>query len=246
MIIKLNHEVVNIYIVSPKPNQPSLDPCQFRKNCRFGRFMVRLWYLINMGTLTQANSSFGQFCDETSLGHWYSCFRFEMILSMSLKCIDELESCLCYVWLDLLQIAKEWPYRSGDIFYRKSTIGTTKAVIEANNGTYCLRKRIEKFRLQCTATLATFLQKYEAHYLIFISFALRCILFLNISLKSYCKRWIGLIACLNLIWIIIFFDSKVYLRKLFTKTAAFVINYIHSVIWLVCVSGESLCGIVYL
>ena len=33
------------------------------------------------------------------------------------------------------------------LFYRKSTIGTTKAAIEANNGTYCLRKRIEKFPL---------------------------------------------------------------------------------------------------
>ena len=36
---------------------------------------------------------------------------------------------------------------SGDFLYRKSTIGTTKAAIEANNGAYCLRKRIEKFLL---------------------------------------------------------------------------------------------------
>ena len=36
---------------------------------------------------------------------------------------------------------------SGDFFYRKSTIETTKAAIEASNGTYCLRKRIEKFPL---------------------------------------------------------------------------------------------------
>ena len=35
----------------------------------------------------------------------------------------------------------------GDFFYRKSTIGTTKAPTEANNGIYCLRKRIEKFPL---------------------------------------------------------------------------------------------------
>ena len=36
---------------------------------------------------------------------------------------------------------------SGDFFYRKSTVGTTKAAIEVNNGTYCLRKRIKKFPL---------------------------------------------------------------------------------------------------
>ena len=37
---------------------------------------------------------------------------------------------------------------SGDFFYRKSTIGTTKSAIEANNGTNnFLRKRIEKFPL---------------------------------------------------------------------------------------------------
>ena len=36
---------------------------------------------------------------------------------------------------------------SGDFFYRKSTIGKTKTATEANNGTYCLRKRIEKFPL---------------------------------------------------------------------------------------------------
>ena len=37
---------------------------------------------------------------------------------------------------------------SGDFFYRKSIMGTTKAAIKANNGTYCLRKRIEKFSLK--------------------------------------------------------------------------------------------------
>ena len=37
---------------------------------------------------------------------------------------------------------------SGDFFYRNSTTGTTKGAIEANNGTYCLRKRIEKFPLE--------------------------------------------------------------------------------------------------
>ena len=37
--------------------------------------------------------------------------------------------------------------RSGDFFYQKSTTGTTKAAVEANNGTYCLRKQIEKFPL---------------------------------------------------------------------------------------------------
>ena len=36
---------------------------------------------------------------------------------------------------------------SGDLFYRKSTIGITNAATEANNDTYCLRKRIEKFPL---------------------------------------------------------------------------------------------------
>ena len=36
---------------------------------------------------------------------------------------------------------------SGSLFYRKSTIGTTIAAIEANNDTYCLQKRIEKFPL---------------------------------------------------------------------------------------------------
>ena len=34
-------------------------------------------------------------------------------------------------------------FLSGHFFYQKST----KAAIEANNGTYCLRKRIEKFPL---------------------------------------------------------------------------------------------------
>ena len=33
------------------------------------------------------------------------------------------------------------------LFYWKSTTGTTKAAIEANNGIHCLRKRIEKFPL---------------------------------------------------------------------------------------------------
>ena len=42
---------------------------------------------------------------------------------------------------------------SGDFFYRKATIWTT---IEANNGTYCLRKRIEKFPLR---TLRNLFQK---------------------------------------------------------------------------------------
>ena len=38
--------------------------------------------------------------------------------------------------------------RQQDFFYRKSTIETTKATIEASNGTYCLRKRIAKFPLK--------------------------------------------------------------------------------------------------
>ena len=38
---------------------------------------------------------------------------------------------------------------SGDFFYEKSTIGTTKAAIEANNDMYCLRKGIKKFPLVC-------------------------------------------------------------------------------------------------
>ena len=41
---------------------------------------------------------------------------------------------------------KEWNLYQRGLFYRKSTIGTTKAAIEANNGTV-LRKRIEKFPL---------------------------------------------------------------------------------------------------
>ena len=36
---------------------------------------------------------------------------------------------------------------SGNFFYRKSTIGTTIAAIDANNDTYFLQKRIEKFPL---------------------------------------------------------------------------------------------------
>ena len=39
-------------------------------------------------------------------------------------------------------------HSSGDFFYWKSTIGTTIAAIEANNDTYCLQKRIEKFPLR--------------------------------------------------------------------------------------------------
>ena len=38
---------------------------------------------------------------------------------------------------------------SGNFFYRKLTIGTTITAIEANNDTYCLQKRIEKFPLEC-------------------------------------------------------------------------------------------------
>ena len=38
---------------------------------------------------------------------------------------------------------------SGDYFYRKSTIGTIIAAIEANNDRYCLQNRIEKFPLYC-------------------------------------------------------------------------------------------------
>ena len=34
-----------------------------------------------------------------------------------------------------------------ELFYRKSTIGTTIATIEVNNDTYCLQKRIGKFPL---------------------------------------------------------------------------------------------------
>ena len=44
---------------------------------------------------------------------------------------------------------------SGGFFYQKSTIGTTKATIEANNGKYCLRKRIEKFPLYTPCAAAT-------------------------------------------------------------------------------------------
>ena len=36
---------------------------------------------------------------------------------------------------------------SGNFFYRKSTIGTTIAATEANNDTYFLQKRMEKFPL---------------------------------------------------------------------------------------------------
>ena len=34
-----------------------------------------------------------------------------------------------------------------NFFYRNSTIGTTTVAIEANNDTYCLHNRIEKFQL---------------------------------------------------------------------------------------------------
>ena len=40
------------------------------------------------------------------------------------------------------------PTISGNLFYRKSTRETI-AVVEANNDTYCLQKRIEKFPLIC-------------------------------------------------------------------------------------------------
>ena len=33
--------------------------------------------------------------------------------------------------------------------YRKTTIGTIIAAIEANNDMYCLKKQIEKFSLRC-------------------------------------------------------------------------------------------------
>ena len=33
---------------------------------------------------------------------------------------------------------------SGNVFYWKSTIGTTLAATEANNDTYCLQDRVEK------------------------------------------------------------------------------------------------------
>ena len=36
---------------------------------------------------------------------------------------------------------------SGNFFYRKLTIGSTITPIEANKGTRCLQKRIEKFPL---------------------------------------------------------------------------------------------------
>ena len=42
-------------------------------------------------------------------------------------------------WVEFFEI-------SGDFFYRKSTIGTTKAAIKANNGTYYLQKRIGSSR----------------------------------------------------------------------------------------------------
>ena len=38
-------------------------------------------------------------------------------------------------------------HHSRDFFYREPTIGTTIVVIEANNDTYCLQKRIEKLPL---------------------------------------------------------------------------------------------------
>ena len=56
-------------------------------------------------------------------------------------------------------------------FYRKSTIGTTKAAIEANNGTYCLRKRIEKFPL---IAISKKIKKFKFK---FSSFSLFCFLF---------------------------------------------------------------------
>ena len=44
----------------------------------------------------------------------------------------------------------------GSFFYRKSTIGTTKAAIEGKNDTYCLQKRIEKFPLVCVFAVYIF------------------------------------------------------------------------------------------
>ena len=62
---------------------------------------------------------------------------------------------ICLIWRPIMWMVRLLKLRprlllrsipfSGDFFYRKLTIGTTKAAIEANNGTYCLRKRIEKF-----------------------------------------------------------------------------------------------------
>ena len=52
-----------------------------------------------------------------------------------------------FLWLVLLPNMDKHVTNSGDFFYRKSTIGTTKAAIEANNEVYCLRKRTEKFQL---------------------------------------------------------------------------------------------------
>ena len=42
---------------------------------------------------------------------------------------------------------KEWRLSAGTFFYRKSTIRATIVAVEANNDTYYLQKRIQKFPL---------------------------------------------------------------------------------------------------
>ena len=47
-------------------------------------------------------------------------------------------------------VLTSWTFPSGNVFYRKSTMGTSVATIEANSDTYCLQKRIEKVPLRLT------------------------------------------------------------------------------------------------
>ena len=63
---------------------------------------------------------------------------------------------------------------SGDFFYRKSTIGTTIAAIDAHNETYCLQKRIEKFPLNLNSHTYVFDICFDCLFFITLSgFALK-------------------------------------------------------------------------
>ena len=61
--------------------------------------------------------------------------------------LDNCTDFLCWQLITFL-VMIFYPFvHSGNFFYRKSTIARTIAAIEANNDTYCLQKRIEKFPL---------------------------------------------------------------------------------------------------